>query len=386
MGLLKQKEKKNTSIPVLAGGGKRNTHPFNCLDNYVPFNSVQYELYRNLREAVPIIDAAIYKTVRLTGGFSVECADKRFNSVLRDFVDKVSTDSGQTSLQSFIDCYFEQLLTYGTAVGEMLTDGEGRVAYLYNAPIKNISLRRNKREFDKIEVCNTDAFGEDSPVRQDKVVFSTLNAEAGELMGNSILKGLPFVSSVLLKIYNAIGANWERVGNVRFAVTYKPKEEPSSKAYAKDRAMQIASEWGAAMKSSEVRDFIAVGDVDIKVIGADNQILDSEIPVRQLLEQIIAKLSIPPFMLGISWSTTERMSQQQADTLTTELEHYRRILTPVIEKICALHLRAYGYTGKINVVWNDITLKDTLDEANARHLNAQADEIYSRIGKEGDDE
>ena len=64
-----------------------------------------------------------------------------------------------------------------------------------------------------------------------------------------------------------------------------------------------------AMRCGEVRDFVAVGDVDIKVIGADNQIIDTEIPVRQLLEQIVAKLSVPPFLLGLTWSSTERMSE-----------------------------------------------------------------------------
>ena len=40
--------------------------------------------------------------------------------------------------------------------------------------------------------------------------------------------------------------------------------------------------------------FVAVGAVDIKVIGADNQLPDSELPVREMLEQIVAKLGIPP--------------------------------------------------------------------------------------------
>ena len=43
-----------------------------------------------------------------------------------------------------------------------------------------------------------------------------------------------------------------------------------------------------------VKDFVAVGDVSVKVIGADNNVLSSEIPVRQLLEQIIAKTGAAP--------------------------------------------------------------------------------------------
>lgn len=55
-------------------------------------------------------------------------------------------------------------------------------------------------------------------------------------------------------------------------------------------------------------------------------VLDSEVPVRQILEQVVAKTGIPPFMLGLSWSSTERMSSQQADMLTTEITAIRRTL------------------------------------------------------------
>lgn len=385
MAIFRQKKNRTEySVPVLAGGGGRNANKLSLLSGYSSFDPISNELFRSLRESVPVIDAAIYKTIRLIGGFKIQTTDKRFDKVMEDFLKNVPADSGQISLQGFIDMYFDRLLTYGTAVAEMVTDEEGRVVYLYNAPQNSVVLKRNKTDFRKVDVCYSENFGSEPLEFQDRLVFSTLNAEAGSLTGTSILRGLPFVSSVLLKIYNAIGENWDRVGNVRFAVTYKPKDDAMSGAYAKDRAMQIAEEWGSAMKSSEVRDFIAVGDVDIKVIGADNQILDSEVPVRQMLEQIIAKMAIPPFMLGLSWSTTERMSEQQSDALTTELEHYRRVLTPVIEKICKTHLRAYGYTNDIEVVWDDIMLRDALEEANARHINAQADEIYSRLnGGEG---
>ncbi len=389
MAIFRQKKKHGTfTVPVCSSGAGRGMNKFSLVDGYTAFDPISNELFKSLRESVPIIDAAIYKTVRLIGGFKVRTRNGYFDSVMEEFLKNVASDSGQFSLQSFIDVYFDSLLTYGTAVAEMVTDEDGKVVYLYNAPQNSIALKRNKYDFRKVDICYSEDLGSQPLEFQDKLIFTTLNAEAGCLKGTSILRGLPFVSSVLLKIYSAIGENWDRVGNVRFAVTYKPKDDAVSTAYAKERAMQIADEWGSAMKSSEVKDFIAVGDVDIKVIGADNQILDSEVPVRQMLEQIIAKMALPPFMLGISWSTTERMSEQQADALTTELEHYRRLLTPVIEKICKTHLYSYGYTDKIEVVWDDITLRDTLEEANARHLNAQADEIYSRLNaqKGGEDE
>lgn len=46
---------------------------------------------------------------------------------------------------------------------------------------------------------------------------------------------------------------------------------------------------------------------------------DSQVPVRQILEQLVARTGIPPFLLGLSWSSTERMSAQQADLMTSEI-------------------------------------------------------------------
>lgn len=53
----------------------------------------------------------------------------------------------------------------------------------------------------------------------------------------------------------------------RYAVTYHPEGE-SDRARAKERAEQIAQEWEQGKRASRngsVQDFVAVGDVDIKV-------------------------------------------------------------------------------------------------------------------------
>ena len=118
-----------------------------------------------------------------------------------------------------------------------------------------------------------------------------------------------------------------------------------------------------------------MGDVSIRVIGADNQIPDSQVPVRMLLEQIVSKLSIPPFLLGLTWSSTERMSSQQADILTSELEFYRRQLEGCISRICGLFLKLRGEPAEFRIEWDNINLQDEVELARARLLNAQADAV-----------
>ena len=188
---------------------------------------------------------------------------------------------------------------------------------------------------------------------------------------------------MLLQIYSAIGKNFERMGNLRYAVTYRPAAGDQTDAAAV--AAEISREWSAAMQAAaagEIRDFVAVGDVDIRVIGADNQFIATEVPVRQLLEQIVAKLGLPPFLLGLSWSSTERMSSQQSDLLTGELEAYRRLLTPVLAKTAGLYLRTEGFSPAVTVEWSPISLQDEAEEAEARLTRAKAEELERKLAQE----
>ena len=223
--------------------------------------------------------------------------------------------------------------------------------------------------------------------RQELLLFTPFQPEVGSPYGVSLLRSMPFLTGILLNIYQAMGMNWERMGNVRFAVVYKPGDAPLEQSMAQERSRQIAREWSAAMEAGRdgrVRDFVAVGDVDIKVIGADNQVLDSEVPVRQILEQLVARTGIPPFLLGLSWSSTERMSTQQADMMTSELTAIRRGLEPVVERICELWLALHGYDRRVTVDWEDINLQDLVEEARAELYHEQVEELrLAREGKEG---
>ena len=80
-------------------------------------------LYRALRENVPIIDASIYKLRRLLGSFQVECPDKAAQEALERFLADVPVNAAGQGIDAFLGTYFEDLLTYGNAVGEMVVSG-----------------------------------------------------------------------------------------------------------------------------------------------------------------------------------------------------------------------------------------------------------------------
>ena len=341
-------------------------------------NHAELGLYRQLRENVPVIDAAIMKLVRLLGSFEVKCADSTAQKAVDGFCGRVKVGGTGVGLYGFICSYFDQLLTYGEAVGEIVTYDDGGIAALYNAPVEAVELRTGDSPIDaRIFVRGA---GQTHEVAHPELLTVTLlNPEPGALRGCSLLKGLPFVSEILMKIFDCVGQNFERAGNVRFAVTYHPPAGASS-VNSKQRVREIADEWSRAMRDkSRVCDFVSVGDVSIKAIGADSQIIDCDIPVRHVLEQIVSKLSVPPFLLGLSWSSTERMSAQQADILTSELEYYRSLLTPVIRKIAGVYLRFVGLDPEVSVSWSNISLQDETELASARLDNARAAQIEQSL-------
>jgi len=338
-------------------------HPFGMLGEYVPLRNGEARLYRAVREAVPVVDAAIYKLIRMAGGLSVSCEDPAAERALGEFLRTVPAGRGQFGLNAFLDCYLDSLLTCGRAVGEIVPEtGNRGIAALLCGRVEDIEIREGENALT-FTIWGPDETGRMSALPyQDLILFTPLNPETENPYGVSLLRSLPFLADILMKIYNTIGVNWERCGNLRFAVTCQGGEG------AAERGKLLAGEWSRAMRETRggsVRDFVAAGDVDIKVIGADAPVLDSQVPVRQILEQIVAKTGIPPFMLGLTWTSTERMSSQQADMLTTEVTALRRTLTPVVERVCRLWLRMRGLACGFQVVWDDINLQDEVEEARA---------------------
>jgi len=384
---------KRKSEPVAATAQLRRSNPPSFLAPHTsPVLPAEIKLYRAIRESVPLIDACIYKIIRLCGGLSVQCPDPRAQTQLQDFLEHVPTGRGQQGINAFIDQYLDAMLVAGQGVGEIVpTTNFDDIAAILCAPSEDVRFQEGTGPLDFL-ICGPDGNGGFAPLPfQNLLLFTPFNPEANHPYGVSLLRSMPALTQLLDTIYQAIGANWERMGNVRFAVIYKPKDNEWEHGLAQQRSQLLANEWSRAMASSragDVSDFVAVGDVDIKVIGADNQILDSSVPIRHILEQLVSKTGIPPFMLGLSWSSTERMSAQQADMLTTEMTAIRRAITPVIDRICRLWLRMHGFSCRPSILWDDINLQDIAEEAKAdwyreqtRKLALENDAAQTAAGK-----
>ena len=371
---MKRKRKTEPAVGAVCQLRSGNVHPFGALRGYVPLGTGEERVYRELREAIPVLDAAVGKLVRLAGGFQVKCRNPQAQEKLSQFLKVVPCGRGQYGIGNFLAGYLDSLLTYGRAVGEMVV-GHGKLRAVCWADVTALEIHEGDNPLD-ITLWGPDETGMIKPLPyQQLLLFTTMNPEPGNPYGVSIFRGMPFLAEILMKIYQTIGSNWERAGNVRYSVICKGGDNLDP-ALAQERGRRMATEWARAMedsKSGVVRDFVAVGDVEIKVIGGEAPILDSQVPVRQILEQLVAKTGLPPFLLGLNWSTTERMSMQQADILTSELWAIRRTVQPAVEKICRTYLALEGLDNRLEIEWDDISLQDITEEARAELYRAQAE-------------
>ena len=370
---MKKKRKESGSVAAVCQLRSGNVHPFTDLRGFVPLGGGEERIYRQLREAIPVLDAAVGKLVRLSGGFQVKCKNPVAQRRLEDFLRNVPCGRGQVGIDSFLGGYVDSLLTLGRAVGEIVVAGD-RVRGVCWGDATALEIQQDGSPMD-IVLWGPDDTGRLHPLPyQHLLLFTALNPEPEHPYGVSLFRGMPFLAEILMKIYAAIGSNWERAGNVRYSVICGGDDlDPAA---AQERGAQVAQEWAKAMedgKNGTVRDFVAVGDVQIKVIGGEAPILDSQVPVRQILEQLVAKTGLPPFLLGMNWSTTERMSTQQADILTSELWALRRTVEPAVMKICRTFLALEGLDDRVEILWNDISLQDITQEAQADLYKAQAE-------------
>jgi hypothetical protein len=218
----------------------------------------------------------------------------------------------------------------------------------------------------------------------ESLIYFSIHNENQNPYGTPLLRSCEFASKVLVTIQNATLNVWERFGDPSFNIVYKTSKKDGADHVT--RRAQIETEFNTAIRAKregKSADFIRAIDKDseisIQVIGHDNQILEMEIPARHVLEQIVAKTGLPPWMLGLHWSTTERLSNAEAEMLLADVATRQAAKMPMFTNLVAAMLTRRGRRwkkGDWQLNWANVNLHDVVANAQARFLNAQADMYY----------
>lgn len=367
-------------------------------------------LYEALREAVPVLDGGINRLVTLDGIVEVQGDNDKLVAEIQDWMDNVPVNDLEAGYQAFYAGIGGENYEQGVGVGEFVYDAKGRdVIGLRVADSKGIVFQRDN---DRMRIYyqppgnqpdrRTDGLGTVEQVLRGTVrgdvgtgllglgyteldplqlVIALQQPEADNPYGTSILRSVPFVAQILLRLQNATGRAWERFGDPPFHVSYATKNRKIDSVAALSRARQIVTDLGTAMAAKARGNSVdlatgagADDEIKIEVIGAQGEALEIEMPGRHMIEQIVAAFGLPPWMLGITWSQAAGIGEQQSVVVLQESQTRFERRRPGLRRPIEAMLRARGRTWKAGdweLVQRLPNLMDEQKRAQAEFLRAQ---------------
>jgi hypothetical protein len=336
----------------------------------------ELQLYHDMRRSFPVLDTAVTRLVQLCGQPRVE-GPAAVREELQRWMDCVPAGPGQRGLGSWLETHLDQMLVYGKAVGRIEPARSRReVAAVYNVDPREVRLEMTCDPL-LLRVLRRPPGCLEWAELPPSLTLLSLHAPQGSAHGTSLLRSLPFVAETLSTIQNATGQVWQRVGAPSFHVNWTPEpgtpDPQGSYSNSVTTSMeQTFREMMAARKHGEVRDFFTSGNVSISLIGPNGEVMAVQEPFRVFMEQMVAVTGLPPWLLGLHWSSTERLSVQQADLLVANIEALRREVQPQLDYLLDVRQKLRGAAGRFRVVWTPVNLRDATEQARAEAWAEQA--------------
>lgn len=370
-------------------------------------------LYEALREALPILDGAIGALVTLDGIIRVRGDNDKIVGEIEDWMLNVPVNDAEKSLQAVYESQGNERYEQGFGIAEWVTDRKGTdIVGLRVADSKGIHFRRDAsglqvyyRPPGRPLPGSNDARGNIErilrgqaaqvadvgqllewgykPLDRSRLLYTVNQPDADNPYGTSVLRSLEFNGQTLLVIQNALQRSWTRFGDPPLLAVYKVgNRKIADDATALDRRRDnIAANIRKAMeekgKGNSVDVVQAIGkddDLVITVLGGEGEVLEIEAPARHLLEQVVAKVGLPPWMLGLQFSTSERMAEQQSGMALqgskTRFERRKPDLTHLVSTMLRLRGRTWK-RGDWELYQELPNIQDQLKIAQAGFLRAQ---------------
>ncbi len=344
---------------------------------------VEPVFFEFLRESIPIVDAAINRLVSLDGHIEVAGNSEDLKDEISEWMDNIRVNDVQRGAQAFHQSLTNEAFEQGFGLGEFVAnEARNDIVQLRTADSKFIKFSRAGDGLDISQKADDDI--DWRTLNPDSLIYFSICNENQNPYGTPLMRSCEFVSKILTTIDNSLLNVWERFGDPSFNIIYKTSKKDGTDHAA--RRQQIETEFNTAIRAKregKSADFIRAIDKDseltIEVIGHDNQVLELEVPSRHVLEQVVAKTGLPPWMLGLHWSTTERLSNAEAEMLLADVATRQAAKMPLFYNLVATMLALRGRRWKKGdwyLKFANVNLHDVVAQAQARFLNAQADMYY----------
>lgn len=347
--------------------GKKRAGQFIWRDSTHYPNKFKLDLYRFLRNNIPLLNSCIWTWSRLSsapGRYEIiesksVVETDRANKYLKDMALRIYPFDyhKMAGLESFFPLLFGSLFTDGAFAGFAIinTDATGIEKFQPIDP-SFLSLKRDQR-FNDFLVLQTDSG--DIKIEGDDFYYFGLNTDINSGIGRSILSAVPFVAYIEQQLIDDMRRTTHNAGYHRLHVKITPPEKlsgESDSAYV-DRTNDYFDETVSMIKGAEVDENPVTWDnVKIEYVGPRNVHGVTNawfLNHRAMVEEVCAGTNLSPFMLGYSYGTTHNWAKFKYDLVMRQVISIQRQTSRFLEWMGNIELALKGITCKCRYVFDN---------------------------------
>lgn len=353
------------------------------------------KVWRAIRQAIPLLDAIISKMSILNGQIYIECNDKGIENEINYFIQNVKIKNtidesiqNRKGLNQYLIEMSDMALEQGFSLGEIVTDKRKKeIESLKINDSMKFDWRKQYNGDYKLYSINIGSVNEEIKPSFYKQLFG-YDIRAQQYLG--LFWNIESIARIILRIWNSTELIWWRFGDpsmfieIKAGKLTKGERLTSLRTAIQDgfdkvftnRKIGYASDYYQEMPEDTSIEIHVIGESKGKTIN-----LNSEIDIRMLIEQALSKSNLPGWMFGLNWSTTERLSTNQLQSVLNDIwTRQTKIENDLACPIVQIFLDSIGYAKLIRnkdwfPIWEAATISDLLNDANIKKILAEANSI-----------
>jgi hypothetical protein len=313
------------------------------------------QLYRFLRDNVPVLNAVIWTWVRLCAADhdfeivgSVSPAEEKAVQQALDNLDARIFQNGlmkRGGIRELLLQFFDSLFTDGAVCGELqLTPSRNRIERFQLADMLSISVEREGDGYRLYQLA-----GERKTLLNEETIFYYgLSGQPASVTGRSILQSIPFVARVEQTLISDMHRSMRSSGYHRIHVQLTPPERRADES-EEDYFARTNSYFDDTAKM--MRDFgpdknpVTWNDVKIEYIGPSSKTSGSSawyLNHKAMIEDICAGANLAPFMLGYAYGTTHNWAEFKYELVQRQVATVQHAAASLLDWLANVELALLG--------------------------------------------
>ena len=348
------------------------------------------ELYRYLRDNIPVLNAVIWTWVRLCSaryeyqinGATSATEEARVRAVIERLDQRIYRNGllKRGGFRELLLQFFESLFTDGAVCGELqLTPSRSGVDRFLLADMRTITLEPKGDDYQLLQEIEDRR----TLLNPEATFYYGLGAQPGSVIGRSLLAAIPFVARVEQALVNDMYRSMRSAGYHRIHVKITPPEKRSDESDA-DYFTRANNYFDDTVEM--MRDFgpdknpITWNDVAIEYIGPSNRSSSSTawyMNHKAMVEDICAGTHLAPFMLGYAYGTTHNWAEFKYELVQRQVLTVQNAATSLMNWIANVELALNGISAEVQFRFENYANIGQAERAQAE--KTQLDNIITRM-------